>query len=235
MQIRIRLNSGSRQSLVERLQQAYDGGHLRLVKRIHALLCVVDGTSVAQVCRLLHLGEQTVRDYICTFLLKGVDSLSYQRPSGRPPKLTRTQRKELADLITAGPEAAGYASGCWTAIVIQDLILCHFGVEYHPQYICSLLDNMGFSFQKARLPSHSPDFNPIEFLWKKVRKQATHLKCFPEVERNQLKPVVTVCSRPIVSYGAGLQQSDQWRTPGASAGPYSPPYFRRVTTIPCQV
>ena len=99
MQIRICLSSSSRRSLVERLQQAYAGGHLRLVKRIQALLYVVDDKSVAEVSGLLHLGEQTVRDYICTFLLKGVDSLSYQRPSGRPPKLTKTQRKELADLI----------------------------------------------------------------------------------------------------------------------------------------
>jgi transposase len=28
------------------------------------------------------------------------------------------------------------------------------------------------------LPSYSPDFNPIEFLWKKVKKEATHLKYF---------------------------------------------------------
>ena len=157
MQIRISLNNGSQQSLVERLQQAYAGGHLRLVKRIHALLYVVDGKSVAAVSGLLHLGEQTVRDYICSFLLKGVDSLSYRQPPGRPPKLTKKQRKELVDLIIAGPEAAGYASGCWTAVVIQDLILCHFGVEYHPQYICSLLDNMGFSFQKARFVSDHLD------------------------------------------------------------------------------
>ncbi len=26
----------------------------------------------------------------------------------------------------------------------------------------------------------SPDFNPIEHLWKKVKKEATHLKYFPE-------------------------------------------------------
>jgi len=157
MQIRIRLSSSLRQSLVEQLQQAYAGGHLRLIKRIHALFCVVDGKSVADVSDLLHLGEQTVRDYIGTFILKGVDSLVYKHSSGRPPKLTKTQRKELADLISAGPEASGYASGCWTAIVIQDLILCHFGVEYHPQYICSLLDNMGFSFQKARFVSDHLD------------------------------------------------------------------------------
>ena len=30
------------------------------------------------------------------------------------------------------------------------------------------------------LPSYSPDFNPIEHLWKKVKQEATHLKYFPE-------------------------------------------------------
>jgi transposase len=30
------------------------------------------------------------------------------------------------------------------------------------------------------LPSYSPDFKPLEPLWKKVKKEATHLKYFPE-------------------------------------------------------
>ena len=30
-----------------------------------------------------------------------------------------------------------------------------------------------------QLPAYSPDFNPIEHLWKKVKKEATHLKYFP--------------------------------------------------------
>ena len=33
-----------------------------------------------------------------------------------------------------------------------------------------------------QLPSYSPDFNPIEFLWKKVKKQATHLRYFPDFD-----------------------------------------------------
>ena len=36
-----------------------------------------------------------------------------------------------------------------------------------------------------QLPSYSPDFNPIEHLWKKVKKEATHLKYFPEFTRLQ--------------------------------------------------
>jgi transposase len=31
-----------------------------------------------------------------------------------------------------------------------------------------------------QLPSYSPDFNPIEHLWKKGKKEATHLKYFPD-------------------------------------------------------
>jgi len=174
MQIRIRLTSESRGALVERLQQAYVAAHLRLVKRIHALLWVIDGKSIAEICALLDLGEQTVRDYLRTFILKGVDSLTYRQPSGRPAKLTPTQRKELYNLIIAGPEAEGYASSCWTAVVIQDLILRHFGVEYHPQYICSLLDNMGFSFQKARFVSDHLD---------EAARQRWLQMTWPEIER----------------------------------------------------
>ncbi len=157
MQFRIRLSNRSRQSLVQQLQRAYQAADLRLVKRIHALLYIVDGASVAEVSGLLHLGEQTIRNYIAAFILKGVESLRYRRPPGRPARLTPSERKELADLITAGPEAAGYTSACWTAVMVQDLILRHFKVVYHPHYICNLLDQLGFSFQKARFVSDHLD------------------------------------------------------------------------------
>jgi len=33
-----------------------------------------------------------------------------------------------------------------------------------------------------QLPRYSPDFNPIEYLWRKLKKQATHLRYFPTFE-----------------------------------------------------
>jgi transposase len=33
-----------------------------------------------------------------------------------------------------------------------------------------------------RLPSYSPDYNPIEKLWKNTKKDATHCKYFPTFE-----------------------------------------------------
>lgn len=176
MRIRIRLTDSSRQAVVARLHSAYQNGQVRLVKRIHALFAIVEGKSVAEVAQLLALGEQTVRDYVCAFIRHGVDSLRYKRPSGRPPKLTKTQRKELADWITAGPEAAGYTSACWTTPMLCDLILTRFGVEYHPHYLCELLDQLGFSFQKARFVSdHLDEAARHQWLtetWPEIRRVA---------------------------------------------------------------
>ena len=132
MNIRIGFENSVRKAILARLKQAYASGALRLIKRIQALLALAAGQTVPEVAEDLALGEQTVRDYVHTFLLNGIASLVYHRPSGRPSKLTKTQRKELTTLIEAGPEAAGYECGCWSAVLIQDLIYRRFGREYNP-------------------------------------------------------------------------------------------------------
>lgn len=150
MRIRISLGKDMTVAFFDRLRQAYALGQLRLIKRIHALLYILEGYAVAEVADILGLSEQTIRNYIKSFILKGLDSLVYKRPPGRPAKLTKTQRKELAKLIEEGPEEAGYDCGCWDTALIQDLIQDRFGVEYHPRYVAELLKNMGFSYQRAR-------------------------------------------------------------------------------------
>ena len=176
----LRLTPLRRQQLYHRLQQAYASGALRVGKRLHALLAIAEGMTVHDVAQMLGLGEQTVRDYLHRFLGQGVSSVVAKRPPGRPAKLTKTQRKELAALIAAGPQAAGYPSGCWSAMIMQDLIHRRFGVEYHPHYICTLLDNLGFSYQKARFVSaHLDEATRLEWrthTWPKVFRKARQRK-----------------------------------------------------------
>jgi len=157
MRIRISLKPGDWERLLNCLHQAYAKGQLRLVKRIHALIEVLNGKAVEDVAKMLNLGESTVYGYIKAFILRDFASLVYRRPSGRPPKLTQSQRKELATWIDEGPEAMGYDCGCWNTALIQDLILVRFGVEYEPHYVAQLLRNMDYSYQKARFVSDHLD------------------------------------------------------------------------------
>jgi transposase len=176
----LHLSSFTRKQLYRRLQQAYGQGDLRVVRRIQALLALADTLSVREVAERLSLGEQTVRDYRHAFLLRGLSSLSDKRPPGRPSKLTKSQRRALADLLKAGPQAAGYTSGCWNTPMIQDLIQSRFGVSYHPHYLATLLHNLGFSYQKARFVSdHLNEAKRLEWCrtkWPAIVRQARQRK-----------------------------------------------------------
>jgi transposase len=83
--------------------------------------------------------------------------LVYRHGGGRRPKLTAQQKKRLVELIEAGPLVVGCETACWNAVLLRVLIWREFGVLYNRQYVCTLLHNLGFSFQKARFVSDHLD------------------------------------------------------------------------------
>lgn len=63
----------------------------------------------------------------------------------------------------------------------EPLILIQDGAKYHTgQATQQFFATHAARLTVFQLPAYSPDFNPIEFLWKKVKKQATHLGYFPD-------------------------------------------------------
>lgn len=128
-----------------------------MVKRILAVLAVSDGIRYSTIATNLKVTEESIRLWINTLLFKGLQGLKSRNSSGRPPKLTKTQRKELAKLITEGPTHAGFPGACWRSPLIQWLIFERFGVQYSVYYIPQLLKNMGFSYQKAKFVADHKD------------------------------------------------------------------------------
>ena len=168
MSLTLHLRAFTRKQLSRRLPQAYASGSLKLVKRIHALLALAQGQSGSDVAEMLSLGAHTVREYRHQYLCKGLASLVSQAPPGRPRTLTKTQRQQLAEWITARPQDVGYPSGCWNTPMVQDLIQRHCGGAYHPHSIATVLKNMGFSYQKARFVSaHLNEAKRLE--WRHTR------------------------------------------------------------------
>ena len=71
--------------------------------------------------------------------------------------MTPQQKKRLVELIEAGPLVVGCETACWNSVLIRVLIWREFGVLYNRHYVCTLLHNLGFSFQKARFVSDHLD------------------------------------------------------------------------------
>jgi len=156
--IRIQVSSATVKALHNRLQQAYLKDDVRLVRRTTVLIdLLVHLVPMALLCERWGLSASCLYDWQRAFLLHGLDSLVYRHGGGRRPKLTPKQQKRLVELIEAGPLVVGLETACWTSGLIRVLIWREFGVLYNRQYVCTLLSNLGFSFQKARFVSDHLD------------------------------------------------------------------------------
>lgn len=151
--IRFTLTAYSRKAVERHLKIAQQQGCLRQVKYCLAILAVGDGQSIAEVALVLRVHAKTVAAWVRRFCCAGLQGAPYQKPTGRPPKLSPTQKAELATLLDAGPVKAGFCSACWRSPMIQQLIYDRFGIFYNVFYIAQLLKNLGFSYQKAAFVS----------------------------------------------------------------------------------
>ena len=176
MEMTVTFSAATVKVLVEARQVAFRLSDLALVKRTTALLELGERRRVPEVAARLGVGVATLYRWLAAFILHGLDSLRPQRSPGRPPKLTPTQRARLYDLVVAGPLAAGYPSGCWSCLLLADLIQREFGRTYSQHYIATLLRNLGLSYQKARFVSDhlDPERRRVwrEETWPAIRAEA---------------------------------------------------------------
>lgn len=178
--IKIRFTQATMTVLIEALHRAYATGNLRLVKRISALLDVAKDEAIPDIAEKYGVARQTVYRWIAEFLLEGTDSLKYEKSSGRKPRLTKTQKARLKEVVKAGPQAAGFRTACWTSLLIQIVIYREFKVLYSRHYVCQVLRNLDFSFQKARFVSDHLDEKRrqewMEKKWPKILRQAHRMR-----------------------------------------------------------
>jgi len=163
---RITFSKAHVKRLKQELEKAYICGDLRAVRRLSVLIMIGGRIALETILSVWNVSQQTVYNWLKDFLIYAWDSLEFQKAPGRPPRLTKSQKQNLSKWIEDGPEACGYMTGCWTSVLIQDLIYQKFHVLYHRFYVCELLRNLGFSFQKARFVSDHLD-EAARQLWMK--------------------------------------------------------------------
>lgn len=154
---RISFSKETVKQMKQELDRAYVRGDLRAVRRLSVLIMIGERIALEVILGVWNVSQQTVYTWMREFVRERWKSLKYGKAPGRPPRLTKSQKKQLSQWIEASPEAQGYATGCWTSLLVQDLIYRRFQVLYNRFYVCELLRNLGFSFQKARFVSDHLD------------------------------------------------------------------------------
>ncbi len=142
----------------EMLEQEHDLGrrnsNVDLFLKTTCILLVSDGRLQKDVAHTLTVASRTLEWWIEQYRKSGMSGFIKGPYPGKQCRLTSDQQKQVARIIEAGPEKAGYETGVWTAVIGKSLIKARFGVSYSLSQVRRILRKLGFSVQvPRRVPS----------------------------------------------------------------------------------
>ena len=137
-------------------------------RRMEAARLLRAGLSQSEVARAVGVHRQSVSRWARELEQSGVRGLRKAKHTGRRPKLSSAQLRDLERALKRGPEALGFASGLWTAARVRDLIEYRTGVRYHEDHVWRILRRLKWSCQRPSGRALERDEAAIG-RWKKYR------------------------------------------------------------------
>jgi transposase len=116
-------------------------------RRIAARL-FAQGRSLTEVAALIGCSVSSASRWRDAWRRGGTRCLGARPHAGARSKLSPPQFSELLEALRQGTYSWGYSTCGWTCPLVQDLIRRRFGVEYHVDYVGTLLHKLGWSPQK---------------------------------------------------------------------------------------
>ena len=136
---------------------------LRAYRVAQSMIWYAEGKGFKTIAELLNVTRRSVFNWLRRLFCEGATFIEHQcEGGGRKPRLTKAQKQQLCDDIDVGPQANGFETAVWNSALVGDLIFQKFGVSYTPRYLCSLLKQLGFSYQKAGFVTHHADEEAYE-------------------------------------------------------------------------
>jgi putative transposase len=167
--------------LVREQRDALSKNELRRWRRATAVLHCLDGFNTVQIAEKLGVTNSAVCKWLAAYVQRGFDGIRPRVSAGPKMRLSPQQLEELGHAIDAGPQAAGFPSGIWTALMITEFIRERFGVAYNWKYVPELLHRIGFSVQRPRKRLSRANLEAQDY-WIRVR--------LPEIKKRPLSSTV---------------------------------------------
>jgi transposase len=144
-------------------------------RRLQAAGLFDKGMAPAEVARRCGVSCQSASRWQKAWELGGRTALKKAAKAGRPARLTRQDLEKLKLALKAGPGRHGFATALWTAQRVAKVIENTFGVQYHPDHVCRLLGQMGWSCQRPTTRALQRDEKAIAHwqrsVWPNLKKK----------------------------------------------------------------
>lgn len=121
-------------------------GKLRLL----AVIQRKEGKTLDDIASSLQKPKTTIHDWLQRVESKGLKNLYDVKQSGRPPGLSKEEKKKLTKVLNENPEKQGIPFVIWTTSLVQYIIHKLFNILYQLRNVEYLVKELNFSLQKPR-------------------------------------------------------------------------------------
>ena len=132
----------------------------KVSKRLTFIKRLYKGATLEDAADDVGMSQSTGSRWARLWNKGGLGLLTPSFGGGRPPKLDEEQRERLLDLLEEGEP--------WKKQELQHLINEEFDVEFHPNYLPRLLDDLGLSYAIPRTERPDRPENADEILDERV-------------------------------------------------------------------
>jgi transposase len=143
-------------------------------RRRLAVRRVRSGYTQQGVADFLGVHVRSVQRWVHAYREFGGAGLKAKLVSGRPPKLSSAQEREVLSWFQRSPREFGFPTELWSAPRVADLIQRKFGKSFHPRYINQWLAQRRITSQKpARQARERDDREVRRWLreeWPRIKK-----------------------------------------------------------------
>ena len=118
---------------------------------------VLAGYRQRTVAKFLGVCPSTVCRWMKAYRRGGDRALAGRDPSGRPPKLTRAQERQVLGWFRHSPKDFGFPTELWTAARVAYVIRRKWRIKFHPRYLSQWVAERRITPQKPRLQAREHD------------------------------------------------------------------------------
>lgn len=117
------------------LESHYKKANSRLVReRAHANLLSNDGYAVPQIAKILRRDEDTVRNWLNSFVSIRIASIFHKYDdNANASKLTKEQKEEVKNTLSKPPSDISIPKEFWSLPTIKEYVSAKFGVVYESE------------------------------------------------------------------------------------------------------
>lgn len=139
--------------------------------RLLAAIQRKEGKTLDDIASYLQKPKTTIHDWLQRIEHKGLKNLYDSKQSGKPPRLSENQLKELENILSDPPLKNGIPFVLWVTNLVQYIILKKFNKKFEVRQVRNIIKKINFTLQIPRQEHRKANKELQEDFKKKIKQK----------------------------------------------------------------